>query len=790
MALCKRTVTLVFSVAWCAVFHAGATSYNDIPLPSITDQTDLWVRGKVRSLETRELEESERGTFDSNGSHEIIIKIDVVNSSPKIDEMEVTVHWAALKERIARIQKNQECIAALIRRDDGTYKTLWQVGLYGWYQPDTGTSIVSQAGATLTNIRSNLLWELVTALRTGLDSPNGPAASTAEAWTPRLTSSSLSEFGAAQIVFEAFPSLPLPPETLIAALETQHANLLVRMANSAAPYDERDQYCRTFVLTLRLLMRNGDPDSIKGLMAVLQQDFTSEWCTFESRPDLAEQLVRVVSARGGDARVDLLKSILGRPFDWKSDDGTRSKHDTPIRADAGILRAIGDYEGGDLDALLIEILNNPTEFDIQDTLALSGLWYALAKRGHPIIKPYLEAYIANPSPEKLGILSNDPENRGVIYAKEVLQTYARNLPKSDQIQEFLRLYEQGDLGALHDALRLITKHDTAFVPSLAAIPIDVLTDSHYSLASSFSYMAATRLPDPAFLPQLRTLANGAPSGWVFQALRACGDEPLARKLALEAVEAPLPARDLRAVYLTIEERTGVVGFLGGLKDPELFENINRFTRPELLNKYRETLIGAAKAEGKEQYDFPVGMLERMAILALARTGGPKSIPRLKEIYLDGDIGDRIVAAMGLYAQGDDTGIELVRSFAEHHELENEEIAARWRVDLFGEFHRAARMLESPRVDAILLERIKRGMDESDHDVLPYYTFVEANKSAILQALVVNLESKKLRLREDAARMLQDITGMKSDYDPEKLPRDQEDAIMEWRSRVAAIVAKS
>lgn len=197
------------------------------------------------------------------------------------------------------------------------------------------------------------------------------------------------------------------------------------------------------------------------------------------------------------------------------------------------------------------------------------------------------------------------------------------------------------------------------------------------------------------------------------------------------------------------------------------------------------LLAAAKAEGKEPYDFAVRDLEKCAVLALARAGGPDAVSRLREIYRNGDIAARIVAAMGLYARGDQTGADLVRSFAEHRELENPEIARRWRYDLFGIFHFACKYLQNFRTDSILLERIERGFDDSDHDLAGYDAFIAMNRGVVLRALVQNLESKEGRLRNDAARMLKDIASQDFGYDPDKPIATQQDAIAKWREWVDA-----
>lgn len=56
---CRNCAPLAL-VLLCAALPGWSMTFNSIPIPSITDQTDVWVRGKVLTVKTRELAESER----------------------------------------------------------------------------------------------------------------------------------------------------------------------------------------------------------------------------------------------------------------------------------------------------------------------------------------------------------------------------------------------------------------------------------------------------------------------------------------------------------------------------------------------------------------------------------------------------------------------------------------------------------------------------------------------------------------------------------------------------------
>jgi hypothetical protein len=98
-------------------------------------------------------------------------------------------------------------------------------------------------------------------------------------------------------------------------------------------------------------------------------------------------------------------------------------------------------------------------------------------------------------------------------------------------------------------------------------------------------------------------------------------------------------------------------------------------------------------------------------LALARLGGKKVIPRLKELYQHQDTYIRTLAALSLYSLGEDCADDFVRLFAENRERGLLEIERRWFWDMNGAIEVQIRYLDSsPRIKALLQERARNGGD--------------------------------------------------------------------------------
>jgi hypothetical protein len=673
--------------------NAQARSYTVSSLFEITERTDVWVRGDLVSVEFRPLKEKERYRFGHVGDVEVVARMRVTASVPALDESEITIHWATLKDFKLRIIPNRAYIAALNRRDDSTYGGPSALGLSGWFQSDPDSSGIGE------NISPDLVWQIVSELRHGLDNPARLDASASERWLARLQTGDLHEYGAAVLMFDAFPTLTLDPGTLLTAFERHYADAQARMEALRQPYPERRRFARVVLPTFTLLQRIADKDVTRRIIDLFMRDLSIGNSIFR-HTDVSEPLVRMIAQHGGDTRCDMLKGLLKRKEVWN--------------AEKSVLRIFAEYPGEDIDAMLLDMLNNPGEYGIPSTLALAGLWGGLVNRGLPEIYAYLDAFLAQAESFDLGVPYEKSREQTLIFARECMESYARRMPHARELKVLVQLYQQGDRTALKRILFIMTEEDDNLIPLLNAIPLGLFEDR--SMGIAFSSGIARAFPIPAFIPQLRKIMNIQPNGFVLAALDACGDGEYVRKLAKAELGKPLPRGSWREVYDLINNKHSIIASLGKLDNPGLAPLIEPFTQAKLLDGYRKKLTSAARAEGKEPHDYAVGGVEKVAIMALARCSGATAIPRLREIYGDGDIAARIVAAVSLYALGDGTGLKLVRLFRENRELEDLEIRARWRIDLIDVFPATVQYLQNPRTDALLLERQKRQSSVNAHEV--------------------------------------------------------------------------
>lgn len=750
----------------------------DAPLDLVSEQTDFWVRGQLVSVQSKVLTGEVKPENGRQGDLEITALFHVIDSDPEMEPSDVTVRWACPRDYPGGTGGvgQGDYIAALKRHSDGTFGVFWSGGVGGWIRLDPATGTCRRLDRIGDSISSDLMWELVTAVRSGLDAPAGLDSAVIATWMSRLQSGDLHEFAAAQLLFDAIPGGNGLADALISGFEKQCAD------GQGAALRRYLDIKSVLPVTLGLLQRVGTPSTTKRLIDLCERDFASTKSVFDDT-DICRQIVRVVCACGGDERVAQLTGLLNKEYEHFEADGKSMGERRPLRSDYGIITTIGEFRGQDIDSLLVDMLHRPAEFGINDSLALAGVWQTLALRGNPGFKDYLDRLFTEPTAFQLGIEREESREMTLASARESAKQYALALPRAEGMRESIRLYKRGQIDALAHVFESMTMEDEDLVPELAAIPLAHLQGVHYRLADAFCTMAA-RVPDPAFLPQLRGLAETSVHENTLVALHTCGERDLARSLATDIIKRRLSEGDLRALMEAASAKSGALRFLGWLGDPKAARMIEPFTRASLLKKYRLAFDAAERADKQPPLHDSVGTLERSAILALARAGGGDAIPRLREIYEEGDTSTRVTVSMALCALGDATGQELVRLFAERRELENPELAQVYQVTPSTTFYEAARYLEDPETDAVLEKRLTYGFDSSDQDVLAYSRFMEANKPLVLHALVENLGRRDISARREAVRVLEYVTHQKFEYDPLKPVRVQQAAIAQWQEWIS------
>jgi len=319
-----------------------------------------------------------------------------------------------------------------------------------------------------------------------------------------------------------------------------------------------------------------------------------------------------------------------------------------------------------------------------------------------------------------------------------------------------------------------------------------------------------RVPDPVFVPALRNAIgtdewghHGRRCPPLLEALAACGEPDEALRLAQELLERPIPDTDLDAFKADVENRAAALRYLGRTGNASAASAVAPFLTDEALSEYGEAHERAFKtAVSKEEperrgmlnYWSPAGnpLHERLkiaALLALTRLRDPRVIDEWRRLYGQGDVPQKVTAAVALYYLGDDTSKDLIEVFRNHTERSLDDLHRHQQTQgATGEFQSTIQYLRSPRTDALFLERIQRGLGNGDSDLIEDLGFLQDHVQEVLPLLLGHLDSKVLETRAQAHRCLESILHVSLPWDKTALAGTQPEVVEQWHKEVEVFLS--
>jgi HEAT repeat protein len=677
-------------------------------------------------------------------------------------------------EDINLLEEGKEYLIALSHRNGLFWLQRWNRGVY---PVDPNSTEV----ANLRNGRMPLdeVWEFIMDSYDAIHEGTLPSAEVFDYWVAKLQSDDMTNCLTAIEYFNTLPEPAAPAELVVDAMERFLGGRIVDSDKDVVNAGLRRD-CLA-VETLELLSEVADEPTVERMVALYEQDVSSGQGIFHeemsrydgtgSVPESIVKMLKFVLERPGPERrerfLSLLSQLLGRAGEetWRRQECVR-----------WVLEAVGDdlgkVEGADIDALVLDMLENPASFDISTFYSLSFVWKAAQARGLPEFGAYLEQFLADP-PMQIS---------DAWHGEHAIGAYARKtMGRKEAIQYVAGLYEQGKIStnAVMDVMNeLLEPQDIEFVWLLSeAVKRD------WWMAP---ILAAEVLPDPCLVPALRqALEREEPGrGMLLQALFACGEEEQAIEMALAFVQRHFDEQGAETAGKPYDDYDlrATIKFLGASGDVSAIPAIEYFVPDDM----DEPLSGSIN----EPRNIP--------IQALARLGGESAVARLKNLYDSQDILVRLLAALSLYYLGDDTGYELLEHFVNGTERSIPEVEMHWgrSWSLAEVFHRPLLYLRSADTDALLLESLgHHGFPHEDiggtgNDSRYYaYAFAKEYKHQILPILVEQLFSNDGKVRESADGLLRRLTGQNFGFQPDKFVFQQTEPIERWRSYVEDYLAE-
>jgi hypothetical protein len=681
------------------------------------------------------------------------------------------------KEYLIALQQDGEIIWHLPDRDmEGVYSVDPDSGMVGGHRLRYGSMPLDE------------MWELIMDSYDAIHAGKQPAGEVLEYWLGKLQSDEHMDSLSAVEYFSIFREAPVPPELLGDIVEqhfdalAQAYGALIAHEQSLVPHrrgEEWDAVYRPIVRdihrqipflteTLELLIRVANEPTVDRMLDLYETEASSPEGMFnkqsgnheEAPRPLILKIVRLALKHHGPKRRErFLRLYSDRPL----------PHLLTTEATCRtIISELGRTDGEDVDPLLMEMIQEPANFGIQEQSFLRGrLWEAMARRRQAGFREYLGHFLADPNESDLAKFEDyEPEylQYAVRDAKELFNKYfataaQRASAHKERLGALVEQYDSGESSVMDSIAELIEPEDTEFVP--------FLREQAHTLQGRAARDIAGKFPDPCFVPTLRKALEQEVSAGLLGALSACGAQGEAIDIALAELEEGADEKG----YVT----EGIVDFLGTTGDESVMPVVEDFTHEDVIELHRRD----------SWYWYKPAHIQRSAVLGLTRLGGKSAIPRLKELY-ESEATNILVR------------ITLLEHFVKHTERSIPEIEARWGVDLNG--GRGFQMplaihLRSSRGDELLLERFRRGVDVAERQrYMLHSSFFRDYEDQLLRIAVGHLSSKDRSCRRYAHDMLDNWTFVRKlprpdfGFNPDRFPGQQDEAIERWHSYVEAYLA--
>jgi len=738
-------------------FNSAALSYVQLSPEQVTEATDVWVHGRLISATGPQTRKNDFG----DSFRDMTVRLEIIQSTDSTLPSTITVRSETSFHH--GMQPGREVFAAFARNDDGTYRPHHQLGLYGWIPVsnvvDTATGSVSSA----------VYWRWLCGLRYAADTGGQATDSDLDFWEINLGSG---DKAITSLALDFFRNLSVAPVSTSEIFDIFFAEYT--LAEAATPEFQQVKYpdnqrLEALAVNVAKALAPHDPNVVADLLL-----------------DFYEHAAARPQIWNGLDLVDEFTPLLHLATDPTVLARIPSVYETCIRPEYTAYKMLPTAPSEELDAWLWDIALNPQAHKVVDDHTLAGVWAALANRKNKDLAPYLKKVIAG---EEVPVVTLREPMSLKYSATETLTELERNtLTREDRLAEWVQRIKRNDSSVISQLAREITPGDRFLIPELVTSRPDQWSAPNHSP----SYEPAARiikcLPDPAFKPILLDWTRTSPEPSLLEALVACGDEETAVKRAIPAVKASISATDMRMFLDGVQRKTELLLFLGSRRNPDLGKHIVRFTEDDTLDKLARSEISLA-SERRREKPFNVWQLRDSALLAMTKSGHPDAIKVLQAAYKTGDIRVRCVAAFALYSVGDETGRDLVDAYRNHEEQSIPEIKERWSVDFAGGgvYWPAMVYLESPQLDSLYFERIKRKFDQEDHVVATHPDFVARHRSEILDFLIARVDNPKSGVNYDIAQCLWQITREKfGEINGETSLAERHAIARQWKDYAAAL----
>ncbi|GMV92768.1 MAG: hypothetical protein AMXMBFR82_25460 [Candidatus Hydrogenedentota bacterium] len=760
------------------------------PFDKQVEDADVFVQGRIESLDFVQEDLAKKVVALCPPSEHIrtTVRLRVTKSYPEIDAETVTFHTQVSVEGLDNLYMGGDCIVPLAIRD-GEYFQPSRAHLFR-INPETGRIPgIMDYGRNLTVDEA---WKIIRDVYDAVHKYNQVSEETIAKWKEQLHIGTAAQCISAMTYLQTLPYLELSSVELTSAIERLYPG------EAEISVEEESQYLHMVQAALESLIPIADSESVEALFKFYVRDRDRQSPVFDRRGPLEDRFIELFLRVPDAGRRERIIKLLGETGEIV--DGLNSWQHEYVSDEHALFDVMAKTPGEDIDALFLEIMNDPSAFGVDGIYDLGNLWIAMGRRGMADLRPALEDALAEPGEIARGF-ANPPEPSHVVdAANRAMGELNRNLPSTESDFELLLAsYDAGDTELIHEIRRRFPKDGRPYSYWLKTAPVRDVAD-----------LIAHSAPDPSFIPLLTAALDepvnpplnlkGTPAYWqdyseraaMLFALYQCG----AREDAVKRVSALLesfpadgePGKSDEQWHWNFAQfrwRVELLKLAAYFGDEAAYPVVASYLDEESLGLYYGMPPTSGEFEGASNN---ATRLHAAAIVAAARTGKEQAIPLLQKQF-DGERKRvAVVAAMALLYLGDHRGEETLIAWA------NGEGGFRMpRVSVTGEWEDWPRtvsmesLLRSPEIDAFYLDALRSGKHQFGPQLIVKSGIAEERRSEVLPILVDLLSNRDQLLRGDANEALRRLTGQDFGYNGREVVTHQQDAIAKWRAYVDDLV---
>ena len=488
-------------------------------------------------------------------------------------------------------------------------------------------------------------------------------------WIDRMQAGTVRESRLALTLLEQLQGPTIDPMALAAAISRHFEEV----PNQTGRGHDEFEFLNLYQAAAMTIARSGDGEAAKMLADIYWADQLSTRMLAANGTDCL--VVSLLLVPPGQDNVGQLAALLG----------------TRLETSAQLVESFARVPGEPVRELLWRMIEDPRAYGIQDSWPLEAVWGGLASRKDPALRLYLKAHVSQPDMPDLGV-----KIRGrVDDVKKAAQKHYHAVPPTEEerledVRELADEIAAGDLDLCPYLGPLLRPEDRGLAETLGRVRIENGGPRYTFLRDIIS-----AIPDPAFIPLLRSRAEEAMHSWPIEALLDCGGMEDAIRLVAAHMQEPLVADGRTRLSGEVVLRATL---LSVLLDSGAGDRALPWVRACFLPQDVEEPWVPPFREALRSDDATIRRARFSLLLAFVKADPEHALPVLVDEYERYKTG-RDALAICLHHLGDNRGRGYVNEFLQQStELTHEQLKR---------IYDAVRYLEDPALDALVLERFQR-----------------------------------------------------------------------------------